>query len=588
MKSEDKTKEQLISELAQLRQEVAELEKSETGYLRLQKMSRKLCKHLEELGERLTGELSPANEQLKLKIRERKLLEERLVVIIDYFQNFGTDPFENINRLTALCGKFMGATCALYNRLDGGMLYSWGQWNTPADYNPADKPDGHICYDVIKRAADQILVVSNLPETRYAQTDPNVILYKLQTYIGRAVKSDGAYVGSLCVVYQDDFVPSEADKRVIDIIASAIAVEEERRRAEEALRKAHDELERRVEERTAELLRANQQLKREIVEREQAENCLRESEERLRAIFQKAQDSIFIKDRSLKYSQVNPAMERLFDLPTSKLVGLTDEDLFGEEAGSYIKKVDSRVLAGEIIEEEHTKLVRGVPRTFHVIKVPIHEKSGEIVGLCGIARDITERKKAKEALQKARDELERRVEKRTAELVELNEKLKQEIEERKQAEHELRKREAELKIQTNELEEVNTALRVLLKSRDEDKGELEEKVLFNVKELVLPYSERLKKSKLDTKQTAYLSILESNLHDIVSPFARKLSSRYLGLTSTEIHIANLVKEGKATKEIAELLNLSTRTVESHRQNIRKKLGIRRRKANLRSHLLAIQ
>jgi PAS domain S-box-containing protein len=87
-------------------------------------------------------------------------------------------------------------------------------------------------------------------------------------------------------------------------------------------------------------------------------------------------------------------MERLFELPASKLIGLTDEDLFGEEAGAHIGEVDSRVLGGETIEEEHTKPVEGIPTTFYVIKVPMRDSSGEIIGLCGIARDITARKRA--------------------------------------------------------------------------------------------------------------------------------------------------------------------------------------------------
>jgi DNA-binding CsgD family transcriptional regulator len=203
--------------------------------------------------------------------------------------------------------------------------------------------------------------------------------------------------------------------------------------------------------------------------------------------------------------------------------------------------------------------------------------------LYSIIHDISKRKQAEEKLRKVHDGLEQR----TAELVRLNEKLQQEIEARKQVEQELKKREAELEIRTSELEEVNSALRVLLKRRDEDKTELEEKVLYNVKELVVPYVERLKSGALDAKQTAYVSILESNLHNIVSAFAHKMSSKYLGLTPTEIQIANLVKQGRTTKEIAEILNSSDRTVEFHRKNIRKKIGIVNRKVNLRSHLLSM-
>ena len=163
-------------------------------------------------------------------------------------------------------------------------------------------------------------------------------------------------------------------------------------------------------------------------------------------------------------------------------------------------------------------------------------------------------------LQEAHDMLEQRVEERT---------------------HELR-------LKSESLEEMNTALKVLLKKREEDKTELEEKVIYNVKEMVQPFLEKLGRTRLDGRQRTFLEILESNLNDIVSPFAKKLSTRYLNLTPSEIQIANLVKHGKTTKEIAELLSLSTRTIESHRDSIRKKLGIKNQKANLRTHLMSFE
>jgi PAS domain S-box-containing protein len=180
----------------------------------------------------------------------------------------------------------------------------------------------------------------------------------------------------------------------------------ERKRTEEALRKAHNELERRIEERTAELAKVNDKLRREIEERKRAEDSLRESQEWFRAIFETAEDSIFIKDRHLRYILVNPTMERLFGVPASQLLEKSDEELFGDEAGAHIREVDSCVLRGEIIDEEHTKPLADVPTTFHVIKVPIRDNSGEIIGLCGIARDITKQKQAEEALRKSYTEIE--------------------------------------------------------------------------------------------------------------------------------------------------------------------------------------
>ena len=169
-------------------------------------------------------------------VQELHASEERISKISECFIHFTPDAIENINRLTSLCGEFFGATCALYNRLDQGLLCSWGQWNTPPDYSPVDKPDGHICYDVIKNASDRVLVVSKLQESHYARTDPNVVPFKLQTYVGKAVKFFDTYLGSLCVVFQDDFVPSAAEKKLMGIIATAIGVEEERKQAKENLR----------------------------------------------------------------------------------------------------------------------------------------------------------------------------------------------------------------------------------------------------------------------------------------------------------------------------------------------------------------
>jgi len=169
--------------------------------------------------------------------------------------------------------------------------------------------------------------------------------------------------------------------------------------------------------------RLNAELQAEIAERKRTEEALRESEERFRTIFETAQDSIFIKDRALRYTQVNPALERLFGLPASRLVGRTDEDIFGKEAAAHIREMDTCVLCGEVVEEEDTRPVEGVPTTFQVIKVPMRDSSSEVIGLCGIARDITERKRAEEALREYSERLEEMVERRTQELREAQEEL---------------------------------------------------------------------------------------------------------------------------------------------------------------------
>ena len=191
---------------------------------------------------------STITKPLSTKIAERKRAEERLERLNDCLLGFGADPNRNINQLVALCGEQLQATCALYNRLQNGMLQSIGQWNTPPNFTSIDKPDGHICYDIIQSSNNEIKVIRNLQKTVYAQTDPNVMCYKLKTYVGMPVSFEGNCVGSLCVVYQEDYNPGDDDKEFLEIIAFAIGVEEKRKQAEEALKRSEEATKRMAQE----------------------------------------------------------------------------------------------------------------------------------------------------------------------------------------------------------------------------------------------------------------------------------------------------------------------------------------------------
>lgn len=166
---------------------------------------------------------------------DRLHAEHRLQRINECFLNFGSDPLANINRLTALCGELLDGTCALYSRLEGELLCSIGRWQAPPELEPVSRAAGHLCCDLIHSGEDRLVTVRRLPDTRYATTDPNVTQFRLQTYIGKVVSIDGERVGSLCVVFQHDFVPNEGDERLMGIIAAAIGTEEQRIRAQNAL-----------------------------------------------------------------------------------------------------------------------------------------------------------------------------------------------------------------------------------------------------------------------------------------------------------------------------------------------------------------
>ena len=169
----------------------------------------------------------------------------------------------------------------------------------------------------------------------------------------------------------------------------------------------------------------------------------------------------------------------------------------------------------------------------------------------------------------------------------LFEQANREIDERKRAEKKLQKSEMELKDKSTALKEVNTALNVLLKNREEDQVHMEDIIVANVKDLVLPFLEKLGRSQLDEKQATYVDIIQANISNIVSPFLRQIPMKFFDLTPTEIQIADLVRKDKTTKEIAQILNASAKTIEAHRNRLRKKLGLTNQRIQLRDYLMTL-
>ncbi|MDJ0721813.1 MAG: LuxR C-terminal-related transcriptional regulator [Desulfobacterales bacterium] len=137
------------------------------------------------------------------------------------------------------------------------------------------------------------------------------------------------------------------------------------------------------------------------------------------------------------------------------------------------------------------------------------------------------------------------------------------------------------------LEEANIALKVLLKQREQDKAELERKVLANVKGLVFPYLEKLQTARLKPRERTLVEIVETHLKDIISPFLQQMANADLVLTPQEMQVAALIRDGKSSKEIASILIVSEATVNFHRKNLREKFGLKNKRVNLRAYLLSM-
>lgn len=320
----------------------------------------------------------------------------------------------------------------------------------------------------------------------------------------------------------------------------------------------------------------------ELAERKKAEARIRQNEQRYRSFLESSPDPIVVYDMQGVATYVNPAFEQTFGFSRHELLG-KQIDFVPPECWPETKAAIDRMLSGKKITLFETRrLARdGQVLDVQISSTLIQDQNGQPAGNIVTLRDISARKRAEEALAQYQGQLEELVQERTAELAEANRRLKQQVEERKRAE-------AALRAQSSHLEEVNTALRVLLKKREEDKREVQENVLTNVRELVLPYLARLRKGRLEPHQETMMEILQSNLDNIISPFISKISSRHLNFTPTEIRVANLIKEGKTNKEIAELLLISKNTVLFHRHHIRTKLDLKNKKINLRTHLLTYE
>jgi PAS domain S-box-containing protein len=284
--------------------------------------------------------------------------------------------------------------------------------------------------------------------------------------------------------------------------------------------------------------------------------------------------------------QVNLTGAILLGVERTRLIGRRFGDFVGEPDRAVFQAFQEKVFASkakEVCEVALLKKGRGALLVQVTATVSQDGKECRVV-----MEDISARAQAEEALLNAYAEVEKRVVERTAELLKSNQGLEKEMANRKEAEKALRNKTAELKDQAVHLQEANAALKVLLKQREADRIELEEKVMLNVNRLIMPYLEKIKRRQLDAKLKAYVAILESNLNEIVSQYVRNLSSKFLRLSHTELEVSNLIQRGKSTKDIAEIMNLAKSTIDFHRNNIREKLGVKNKNIGLKTYLSSLK
>jgi PAS domain S-box-containing protein len=289
----------------------------------------------------------------------------------------------------------------------------------------------------------------------------------------------------------------------------------------------------------------------DITNKKQSHEALVKSEHLYRLLAENVSDVIWTMDIDLNFTYISPSAARSMGITTEPPTYKPLSEVITTHSYEIAQKALKDGLETENLEPRDPFK----SQTFEVeyirsdgshgwaeIKASfLRDSSGKPTGILGVTRDITKRKEAEE----------------------------------------------ELRIKSRNLEEVNTALKVLLEQRENDKNLMEENILFNVKKLVLPYLETLKQKHLNEEQQSYLDVLETNLNNIISPFAKRLTSIHEGLTPQEIKVADFIRNGNTVKEIAAALGVSKNAINRHRQHIRNKLGLNNQKINLRTHLLSL-
>jgi PAS domain S-box-containing protein len=288
------------------------------------------------------------------------------------------------------------------------------------------------------------------------------------------------------------------------------------------------------------------------------ERQLRESEARYRAIVDQVEDPICRFDTDLRLLFFNEATCQRFDRSADELQTARFTDLLSEE---QIESFE-RCLTG-LDDERQTGLFEHAlnpgdsgKRWLQWSLRVLLDDAGQATEYQAVGRDITVRMGIEDTLRKSNRALEQQ---READNRNLTEK-------------------------TAQLAELETTLKVILRYQEADRDSVQQSVISNVQGLILPFVERVRNCLNDPKALAYLEVVETGLADIVSPFMRRMAATFANLTPAEIRVSHFIKQGLTTKEIAELLNLSTRTIEAYRNSIRKKMGIANRKVNLRSYL----
>jgi len=278
--------------------------------------------------------------------------------------------------------------------------------------------------------------------------------------------------------------------------------------------------------------------------------------------------------------EVNAAFERLTDIPSDVAVGKSIRQLWPKTEAFWFDKIDQVIQTGQPAEVEvfHHELGKH-------FRMSVFRLGEQRIGATFI--DISTHKEIEHSLEEDSLNLEFEVKQRMVELKRANLQLREEVQSHKRTGIVLAKQSKELQARTARLEDANATLKVLLERVENDRRELEETVVCNLNDLILPDLNAIAAGKLGQRQRILLDNVSRSIDDIASPLGRRFAMDARHLTPTETRVANLIRQGRTTKDIADLMGVASSTIDFHRLNIRKKLKLTNKRINLQSYLKSL-
>jgi PAS domain S-box-containing protein len=477
-------------------------------------------------------------------------LEKILSRFLSFFENFDFGHPDGIRSILKFAIELLQVQVAQFGYFDheSKVLRIRAQYRCPHGSMLASDIKATVFFDPFVAESGGVAICEDLQKCDGPLSSRDIQRHSLRSYLGCPVKINGAIIGSLMVFDSKPRIFNTLQIFSMKMLAALIACVE-----------AHMQIQASFQDRLNESEALNYQM-------------LQLSPAAIYTIDLLDQRFLAVNEqmcRSTGYSEEELLTMKPFDLLTAKSRMLFMQRCKAMAAGQPVSTdVELEVITknGDIEWGQ-----------FHIRHL---YKDRKITGANVVAHFITEQKKAREELGRYRKQLETLVQARTAELARTNAQLREEIERRAEATHKLR-------TSSDSLQEMNTAMRVLLDKRTEDHQRTEEIIRMSLKELIDPYLERLENSELRESQKQLLEVIRMNLDEVVGSSMPELSSKYYMLSPNEVHVVNLVRKGKTTKEMSRLLNLSVRTIEAYRNSIRKKFNLKNKKINLRTYLSSI-